>query len=197
VVAATDRARARRGASIPGPASKPRAAVSNAARAVPDRFSASASSRVVSRRAVLLMPLSRSLMDRGLTPALSANVSCVSLASVRRRLSSSAKLAGCSVTPRPSPPHLLLHVPRSTATRDRLLIRVYADVLRRKFLDTATSALTAGFGAGPTADGVTGADHVGTFAKCCVVSTTTRRHGGINTEGRWMGCSTSFSFSQP
>jgi hypothetical protein len=49
----------------------------------------------VSLRAVRLMPLSRSLTDRGERPAASASSSCVSLASARSCRSSPAKLSSC------------------------------------------------------------------------------------------------------
>lgn len=46
-------------------------------------------------------------------------------------------------------------------------------------------------------DTVTGTDHVSTFFECCVVITAARPRGGDNTEERWTGCLTSFSFSRP
>src|SRR5207253_6092809 len=61
--------------------------------------SASASSRAVSLRPVRLIPRSRSLTDRGLTPAPSASSSCVSRAPARSRRSRPAKLsAGSAAT---------------------------------------------------------------------------------------------------
>ena len=66
-------------ATPPAPAppgtGRPAAAASNSARAGPARPSASASSRAVARRAVRLMPRSRSLTDRGLSLAASASYS--------------------------------------------------------------------------------------------------------------------------
>ena len=59
------------------------------------RFSASASNRAVSLRAVWLMPRSRSLTARWLTCAAAASSSCVSPASLRSRRNS---------PPKPSPP---------------------------------------------------------------------------------------------
>lgn len=76
----------------------PLAAASNPALAEPVRFSASASRRAVSLRAVRLMPRSRSLTDCGLSLAASASCSCVSPACVRSCLCKLAKEAGgCSV----------------------------------------------------------------------------------------------------
>ena len=81
----------------------PRAAATNGTCTGPVRPSAPASSRAVSFRAVRLTPRSRSLTDRGLSPAASASSSCVSRASPRSCRNSPAKFsAGCSVNA-PSP----------------------------------------------------------------------------------------------
>ncbi len=81
----------------PRPRQRPRAAATNTGRTGSARPSAAASNSAVSLRAVRLMPRSRSLTDRGLTPAASASSSWVSLASDRSCRSNPANpSAGCS-----------------------------------------------------------------------------------------------------
>jgi len=67
-------------------------------------------------RAVRLMPRSRSLTDRGLSPACSASSSCVSRASVRSCLSKSANLSPGSTSAEPTPARPL--APRQSSPED-------------------------------------------------------------------------------
>ena len=85
---------------------RPRAAERNSSRAGSARLSAPASKTAVSLCAVRWMPRSRSLTDRGLSPAVSASSSCVIWASARSRRSSPAnESAGCSaMAPMPLDP---------------------------------------------------------------------------------------------
>ena len=85
-----------------GQAPPARAATNNSATA-PGRPSARASNTAVSLRAVRLMPRSRSLTGRGLTPAASASSSCVSRVSARSRRSSPANVSAGSSTTAVSP----------------------------------------------------------------------------------------------
>ena len=81
---------------------RPRAAATNNARTGSARSSASASSLAVSGRAVRWTPRSRSLTDRGLSPAASASSSCVSPASARNCCNKPANpCTGCSATAPP------------------------------------------------------------------------------------------------
>ena len=74
-----------------------RGAAMNCARLSPVSCRASASSSAVARRGVRLIPRSRSLTVRGLTPAAAASSSWVSPASVRSCRSNPAySIAGCS-----------------------------------------------------------------------------------------------------
>ena len=82
-------------------AGRPRATASNSARAGSASRSAPASRRIVSRRGVVAMPRSRSLIDRGLKPVASASSSWVSRASVRSFRSRPAKVTGGSATASP------------------------------------------------------------------------------------------------
>ena len=87
---------------------RPRAAATNSDRAGSARPSASASRTAVSWRAVRLMPRSRSLTDRGLTPAALASSACVSWASARSCRSSPANPeVACSAMTAASPPTAL------------------------------------------------------------------------------------------
>ena len=84
-------------ASTSSAGARPRAADRNSSRAGPARLRAPASKTAVSLCAVRWMPRSRSLTDRGLSPAASASSSCVIWASARSRRSSPAnESAGCS-----------------------------------------------------------------------------------------------------
>jgi hypothetical protein len=85
---------------------RPRAADRNSSRAGPARPSAPASKTAVSLCALRWIPRSRSLTDRGLSPAASASSSCVIWASARSRRSSPAnESAGCSaMAPMPLDP---------------------------------------------------------------------------------------------
>ena len=81
---------------------RPRAAATNSDRAGSARPSAPASRTAVSWRAVRLMPRSRSLTDRGLTPAALASSCCVSPAPARNCRSNPANPEVASSTAAPS-----------------------------------------------------------------------------------------------
>ena len=95
---------------------RPRAAATNSDRAGSARPSAPASRTAVSWRAVRLMPRSRSLTDRGLTPAALASSCCVSRASARSCRSNPANpTMACSAMTAASPPPAL-SPPAATST---------------------------------------------------------------------------------
>jgi len=102
----------RQAASTSAAGPRPRAAARNKARTGSARPSASASSKAVSLRAVRLIPRSRSLTDRGLSPAASASSSWVSRASARscRSNPANSSTGGCAIIraslhePSPRPP---------------------------------------------------------------------------------------------
>ena len=95
---------------------RPRAAATNSDRAGSARPSAPASRTAVSWRAVRLMPRSRSLTDRGLTPAALASSCCVSRASARSCRSNPANPeVACSAMTAASPPPAL-SPPAATST---------------------------------------------------------------------------------
>src|SRR5215467_11686176 len=124
--AAAPGAASRTAASTSAAGARPRAAATNRSRAGLARPSAPASSSAVSLRAVRWMPRSRSLTDRGDSPAASASSSWVSFAPARSCRSNPAS---------PSPgrpataPALLKPRPRHRPARAGLPPKAYADPL--------------------------------------------------------------------
>ena len=116
----------RRAASTCAAGMRPRAAATNSDRAGSARPSAPASRTAVSWRAVRLMPRSRSLTDRGLTPAALASSACVSSASARSCRSNPANpVVACSAMTAASPPPALSPRPRQQPRRGKGLCQDY------------------------------------------------------------------------